>query len=84
MQRLYQFFLNNLIDSDRVTNIKNRRIAERNARRTRRKEKRRTVVGEEDVHNDGMSSDDELVPSDESRFAADRGMLDTNLKPIFT
>ena len=61
-----------IIDSDRVTNIKNRRIAERNARRTRRQAHRKSVACVEATHNDGMSSDDELTPNDASKFAAEK------------
>lgn len=62
----------NNTDSDRITNIKSRRIAEREARRTRRREKRRLTSI---VHYDGLSSDDELIPSDELRFKAEKAKL---------
>lgn len=60
------------IESDRITNIKSRRIAEREARRARRREKRRIEASVKD-HYEGMSSDDEMIPSDALRFQADKG-----------
>ncbi|XP_066910442.1 PAX3- and PAX7-binding protein 1-like [Clytia hemisphaerica] len=59
-------------DSDRVTNLRNRRIAEREARRTRRREYRQRSIGGSDGHFGGQSSDDELIPSDSSKFKADK------------
>lgn len=61
------------LESDRVTNIRNRRIAEREARRTRRREFRQHSFNGGNGHFDGQSSDDELIPSDSSKFRADKG-----------
>lgn len=62
----------NYLDSDRINNAKNRRIAEREGRRNRRREKR--MDSAESAHYEGMSSDDEMLTSDSLRFEAEKGM----------
>lgn len=70
-------------DSDRIANIKNRRIAEREARRTRRREKRSQEPGGGANHFEGQSSDDELIPSDHSKFKADRDKVMKDRASLF-
>ena len=54
--------------------MKLRRIADREARRTRRRQARqRSLTFPKSVHDDGMSSDDEESKSDIVKFQNDRG-----------
>ena len=54
--------------------MKLRRIADREARRTRRRQARqRSLTFPKPVHDDGMSSDDEESKSDIVKFQNDRG-----------
>lgn len=56
--------------------IKARRVADREARRTRRRQLRqanRTATGPKETHHDGMSSDDEESKSDIIKYQTDRG-----------
>lgn len=68
-------------DSDRINNAKNRRIAEREGRRNRRREKR--MDSAESAHYEGMSSDDEMLTSDSLRFEAEKAKILTEVDSLF-
>ncbi|XP_065648625.1 PAX3- and PAX7-binding protein 1 isoform X2 [Hydra vulgaris] len=65
-------------DNDRINNIRNRRIAEREGRRARRRESRKGAP-----HYDGMSSDDEVIPSERLRYEAEQAKILKDAETVF-